>query len=74
MKFARSKITASAVAMFLMLTMAVTLVAVPLANAHDPPETFHTFAYIAFSPNPVGVGQSAYVIMWVSPNPPTAMG
>jgi len=65
---------ATAIALFLALTIAVTLVALPTANAHTPPWTIHTYAYIAISPDPVGVGQSVYVVMWVSPTPPTATG
>jgi hypothetical protein len=61
-------------ALTLMLTFAVSLIALPAAFAHDPPQTNHTFAYISAEPNPVGVGQSVFVVMWVSPNPPTALG
>jgi hypothetical protein len=49
-------------------------VAIPAAEAHTPPWTLPTFAYLAVTPNPVGVGQTIFLVMWVSPNPPTAMG
>jgi hypothetical protein len=55
----------TAIALFLMFAMAVTLVALPAANAHDPPWEVETWAYIAVAPNPVGVGQKVYVNMWV---------
>jgi hypothetical protein len=74
MKKSKNKTAATMIALFLALTIAFTLVALPVANAHTPPLTYPTFAYLAFSPTPAGVGQSVYVIMWVSPNPPTAMG
>jgi hypothetical protein len=68
------KTKASAIALFLMLTVAVTLVALPTANAHTPPWTVPTYAYIAVSPSPVGVGQSAFVAMWLDKVPPSAGG
>ncbi|MCW4015671.1 MAG: hypothetical protein NWF06_04815, partial [Candidatus Bathyarchaeota archaeon] len=71
-KFAKTKI--AAVCMILVFVGTVTFVALPIANAHDPAWTIPTYAYIALSPNPVGVGQSIYVIVWVHPNPPTASG
>ena len=65
-------------ALFLVLTIAVAMVALPIvlpvANAHTPPMTLPTFAYLAIAPNPVGVGQTIFLVMWVSPNPPTALG
>ncbi len=63
-------------AIALLLVMAISTVAfvLPVASAHTPSQTFPTFSYVAVSPNPVGVGQSVYVVIWVSPNPPTATG
>ncbi|MFB3888093.1 MAG: hypothetical protein ACE14S_01265 [Candidatus Bathyarchaeia archaeon] len=52
----------------------MSFLALPVTSAHTPPQTYPTFAYLALSPSPVGVGQNVYVIMWVSPNPPTAAG
>jgi hypothetical protein len=65
---------ATAIALLLMLTIAVTLVAVPLANAHTPPWTIETYAYIEAQPNPIGVGQTAYLTFWIDKVPPTAAG
>ncbi len=62
------------IALCLALTFAISMIALPAASAHDPPQTYPTWAYLAISPDPIGVGQSVYVIMWVSPNPPTAEG
>ena len=73
-ELSRSKTMATVIALFLVLTIAVTLVALPTANAHTPPQTYPTFAYLAISPSPVGVGQSVYLIMWISPQPPTRTG
>jgi hypothetical protein len=66
--------TLFAIALVLLLAIPAFAVALPAANAHTPPKTYPTFAYLALSPNPVGIGQNIYVIMWVSPNPPTAAG
>jgi len=46
----------------------------PLAFAHDPPWEIPTYAYIAVSPSPVGVGQDTFVFIWVDKVPPTAGG
>jgi hypothetical protein len=62
------------VALILLLAFSGSIVFLPTVGAHTPPQTWPTFAYLAISPNPVGVGQSVYVVMWISPNPPTAMG
>jgi outer membrane protein assembly factor BamB len=46
--------TTTAIAILLILTFAITLVAIPNAKAAD---TMKTFAFIGATPNPVGVGQ-----------------
>ncbi|MCW3995562.1 MAG: PQQ-like beta-propeller repeat protein [Candidatus Bathyarchaeota archaeon] len=61
------------VAIFLMLTVASSLIALP-ATAHDPPWVFPTWTYIAVSPNPIGVGQQALVVFWLDKLPQTASG
>ncbi|MBM4400837.1 MAG: hypothetical protein FJ045_02680, partial [Crenarchaeota archaeon] len=53
MTIVRSKF-ATVVALFLMFAIAVSLVALPTANAQG---TMQTYAYIGALPNPVGVGQ-----------------
>ncbi|MCW4003787.1 MAG: PQQ-like beta-propeller repeat protein [Candidatus Bathyarchaeota archaeon] len=73
MLITRNKSVAIATIILLMLSMAASIMLIP-ANAHTPPRTVHTYAYIALSPNPVGVGQQVIVVFWVSPNPPTATG
>jgi hypothetical protein len=54
--------------------IASTLIAVPTVYAHDPPLTIPTYAYISVAPNPVGVGQTAYVNVWLDKVPPGAEG
>jgi outer membrane protein assembly factor BamB len=68
MKNSRNRTTATAIAIFLALTIAVTLVALPTVNAAD----VKTYAYLAVEPNPVQVGQQVWVSLWVSPVQPTA--
>jgi outer membrane protein assembly factor BamB len=62
MKLAEDK-TAIAVTFFLILTMAVTLVATPVANAQN---TQKTYAYIGAMPNPVGVGQEVLIHLGIT--------
>jgi hypothetical protein len=68
----KSKI--STIALVLILTSAAMFVALPIANAHDPPLEITTYAYLAISPNPVGVGENVFLIMWLHGAPPTAAG
>jgi hypothetical protein len=65
LKFSRSKATTIVIALFLMLTIAISLVALPVANAHTPPWVIPTYAYILVAPDPVGVGQYVHIIMWL---------
>ena len=66
MKLLKSK-KVSAIALFLILTIAVTLVALPTANAHTPAWTIIGYAYVSASPNPVGVGQRTAIFIWTGP-------
>jgi hypothetical protein len=63
---------AIAISLFLMLTITISLVALPAANAHDPPRSFPTYAYVNVGPNPAGVGQTVNIGMWINNVPPTA--
>ena len=65
MKFSRSKTTTTAFTLFLMFAMAVSLVALPAAIAHDPPWEIPTFAYINVRPDPAGVGQTVLIVVWL---------
>jgi outer membrane protein assembly factor BamB len=62
------------IALTLILTLSAFMATLQTSSAHTPAQTFPTFAYLALSPDPVGINQPIYVIMWVSPNPPTASG
>jgi hypothetical protein len=65
MKIAKNKTKAIAIAIFLMLSIAASMILVPNASAHTPAWSIPTFAYIVVAPNPVGVGQSISVYMWL---------
>ncbi len=71
-KIRRTK-TLLTVAFALTLTLSM-FAAYPLANAHTPPWTVPTYAYLAISPNPVGTGQTVIIVMWLHMAPPTAAG
>jgi hypothetical protein len=65
MQISRNKTKAIAIAIFFSLSMAASTMLIPSASAHTPKWTIPTYAYIIVSPNPIGVGQKAYVIMWL---------
>ena len=74
MNFARNRM-AMLIAMFLMLAMAISLVALPPAKAHTPPVEFPSWPYLVPSPNPVGVGQRVIIVMWIDkPLPESNVG
>jgi len=58
----------------LILTIATLMASLPITSAHDPPTEQTTYAFIEVAPNPIGVEQTAFVIMWLDKVPPTAWG
>jgi len=74
LQFAKNKTTAITIAIFLALTIAITLVALPTANAHYPAWTIPTWCFCAVGNNPVGVNQEVLIAFWVQDPPPTAQG
>ncbi|MGO8805920.1 MAG: Ig-like domain-containing protein [Candidatus Bathyarchaeia archaeon] len=65
MKKLKSKSMTILIAAFLMFSMAASTILIPSANAHSPPWQIPTYAYIVASPNPIGVGQTIQVYMWL---------
>ena len=47
------------------LSMIASMTLVPNAKAHSPPLNIPTYAYITAEPNPIGVGQSLFVYVWL---------
>jgi outer membrane protein assembly factor BamB len=74
MKKSFNKTTTASIALILMLTFSTAALILPLASAHEPAWEIPTYAYIAVSPDPVGVGQSVWVMFWLDKVPPTATG
>ena len=66
MHFSKNKTTAIISILLLVVTMGASISFMPSANAHSPPQTLTTNAYITPLPNPVGVGQSTLIYMWLN--------
>jgi outer membrane protein assembly factor BamB len=74
MKIAKNKTAAITIAILLTLSMSASTILLPSASAHTPPYNIPTWAYISVMPNPVGVGQEAFVNFWIDKAEPTANG
>lgn len=66
MKNSKNRLLAILIAGFFMLSIIAPVALVPDASAHTPTWNISTFAYVAAAPNPVGVGQQALVVFWLS--------
>jgi hypothetical protein len=62
------------IALILILTLSSLISSLPIISAHFPPTEQATYAYIEAAPNPIGVGQTAFIVMWLDKVPPTAAG
>jgi len=72
MNFAKK--TSIAIALFLVITVAVSLVVLPVAKAHDPPWLDRpTYCYVAATPT-AGIGQQVLIVFWLNFMPPTSSG
>ena len=60
----------------LTLTLMISMFAAifSVVNAHDPPWTIPTYAYIGVSQNPMAVNAEFWITMWIDKVPPTAGG
>ena len=65
MQFSKNKTIAIAIAIFLTISMSASLMLIPSSSAHNPAWQIPTFAYIVVQPNPIGVGQTLNVYMWL---------
>jgi outer membrane protein assembly factor BamB len=61
---------ATLIALILIFAMAFSLVALPATNAHTPAWEIPTFAHISVTVNPIGVGQTTFVYMFLTPTYP----
>lgn len=55
-----------------MLTLSGAIAIMPTATGHTPPWSIPTWAYLTVTPNPIGVGQTAYLSFFLDKVPPTA--
>src|SRR5271157_3277708 len=62
----KSKIMAILIAAILTFAMTASMVLIPSVNAHTPSWNIPTQAYIVAEPNPIGVGQTIQVYMWLT--------
>ena len=64
---AKSKTTAIATTLILLFSIAASAALIPNVSAHDPAWDIPTFPHIYAATDPIGVGQQAYVYMWLCP-------
>jgi hypothetical protein len=74
MQISKNKTKAITIATFLVLTITVSLLALPIANAHSPPYRIPTWTYIGVTPALTGVNQNVLIVFWQNFCPPTANG
>jgi outer membrane protein assembly factor BamB len=74
MNFKRTK--SKLFAWILMLSIAVSAICafLPNTNAHTPPWNVPTSAYVTCAPDPIGVGQTTTIVVWVDRYSPFAGG
>ncbi len=68
-----NKIVIATLSLILLFAMSMTTI-IPMTTAHTPAWQIPTYAYITANPNPVGVGQDIFVVMWLANVAPTAAG
>jgi hypothetical protein len=71
-KMQKSKTMAIMIALFLTLSMSASMMLQSSVGAHSPPWITVSYAYLSVAPNPVGVGQTVDVCMWVDTAMPSA--
>jgi hypothetical protein len=69
MKIAKNKAKATVIALFLVLTIAATLIPF-LPTAYAAVNFYNTFVYVGATPNIIGVNQQVLLVMWTDNIPP----
>ena len=72
MKLSKPKLFSTILTILLAFSI-LTIAATPV-NAHTPPQSIPTYAYITAAPDPVGVDQTVTLVFWLDKIPPTAAG
>ncbi|MGF3522991.1 MAG: PQQ-binding-like beta-propeller repeat protein [Candidatus Bathyarchaeia archaeon] len=70
----KNKTKIAAIPLLLLLIGFAAITALPLVSAHTPAWNIPTYAYLVVSPDPIGVGQTAFIVMWIDKVPPSAGG
>jgi outer membrane protein assembly factor BamB len=65
MQILKNRKVAIATVIVLIIAMSASMTLLPNANAHTPIWTFASYAYLTVQPDPVGVGQTVAVVMWI---------
>jgi len=64
----------STIFLIFLFSISIILGGLPVATAHDPAIDVPTYAYIEVTPDPVGINQQVFVIMWINWPPVSAAG
>ncbi len=70
----KNKTMAILIIALLAISMTASIALSPNTKAHSPPWNIATVAYVNVSPNPVGIGQTALIVMWIENLNPSANG
>lgn len=65
MQIIKNKKIAVLIALILMISMSVSIIPNQTAQAHTPKWNIVSYAYLSVAPDPVGIGQTAAIVMWV---------
>ena len=66
MQILRSKKAAILIAILLTVSMSASTMLIPTTSAHVPAYSIPTFAYVTALPQPIGVGQTTLIYMWLN--------
>ena len=69
-----NKILAIAIALLLTLSIATPILSSQTVNAHTPPWQIKTYAFIDANPDPIGIGQTAFITFGIDKVPNTVSG
>jgi len=70
MQISRNKIVAITIALFLIASMAASIILIPNATGHTPPYKIKTYALVEAMPHTTGVGQTVVVYAFLGNAPP----
>ena len=65
MQIVKNKTMAILIISIIMISMSAAIVLSPPVNAHTPPWTIISYAYVVAAPNPIGVGQTTAINLWI---------